>query len=81
MGEDFYEWLSDPIQGRTDLFNYKMAYFLKRNWHSLSHTVAHHGGHIWDELKKVGYGFKLLNQDAKFYIRLLKRRFGVKFDQ
>ena len=61
MYEDFLVYAQDAIKGITDVFNYKTAYFLKRNLKSLSHTVGHNAHHIWDELKKVGYGFKLLN--------------------
>jgi hypothetical protein len=81
MLEDLQTYIGDLYQGRTDTFNYKTAYFLKRNWKSLRHTVGHNAHHIWDELKKVGYGFKLLNQDAKFYVRRQLRRMDSKFDK
>ena len=48
------DYIKDPLYGRTDLFSYKTAYFLKRNTSKFSHFVGHHGHHIWDELKKVG---------------------------
>ena len=62
-------YISDPIMGRTDLFSYKTAYFLKRNSKHYSHKIGHSLHHIWDELKKVGQGFKMLWGDFKFYVR------------
>jgi len=62
-------YISDPFRGRGDLFAYKTAYFLKRNWSHYSHSISHTCSHIWDELKKVGLGFKMLNEDFKFFIR------------
>jgi hypothetical protein len=54
MGQDMVAYISDPIMGRTDLFSYKTAYFLKRNSKHYSHTIGHTLYHIWDELRKVG---------------------------
>ena len=66
--------------GRVDLFNYKTAYFLKRNISHYSHSIGHTLYHIWDELKKVGQGFKKLWGDFKFYVRFWKRRYDTKYD-
>ena len=81
MGLDFFDYLLDPIQGRADLFNYKTAYFLKRNKTWWSHKLAHHGHHIWDELTKVWRGFRMLKADAMFYLKLQKRRIDLKYDK
>jgi hypothetical protein len=72
-------WISDPINGRVDLFNYKTAYFLKRNYAHYTHTIGHTLHHIWDELKKVGQGFKMLNEDFKFFLRFQKRKIDLKY--
>lgn len=45
------------------------------------HTVGHHSHHIWDELKKVGRGFRMLKDDFKFYLKLQKRRIDLKYDK
>lgn len=71
----------DPIQGRTDLFSYKTAYFLKRNISKYSHKIAHTSHHIWDELKKVGQGFKMLGADFKFFLSFQKRKIDYKYDK
>jgi hypothetical protein len=75
------EYVKDPIQGRSDLFAYKTAYFLKRNYSHYSHKIGHTLHHIWDELKKVGQGFKKLNEDFKFFVRFQKRRYDLKYDK
>ena len=66
---DTIDYSADIVSGRFDLFAYKTAYFTKRNWHWWNHKIAHHLHHIWDELKKVGRGFKMLWQDFKFFVR------------
>ncbi len=81
MGQDMVEYVMDPIQGRTDRFAYKTAYFVKRNYNHYSHSIGHTMHHIWDELKKVGYGFKMLNEDFKFFIRFQKRKYDLKYDK
>jgi hypothetical protein len=67
--EDFFSWQKDLWVGDRNVFAYKMAYFLKRNYSHYTHTIGHTLHHIWDELKKVGLGFKMLNEDFKFFIR------------
>lgn len=67
--EDFFSWQKDLWFGDRNVFAYKMAYFLKRNYSHYTHTIGHTLHHIWDELKKVGLGFKMLNEDFKFFIR------------
>jgi hypothetical protein len=52
--QDMFSYIADPFMGRVDLFNYKTAYFLKRNLRHYSHSIGHTLHHIWDELKKVG---------------------------
>jgi LETM1 and EF-hand domain-containing protein 1 len=59
---------------RTDPFIFKTADFVKRNWYKFSHTASH----IWDELVKLGQGFKKLNEDFKFYLNFKKTsKFGA----
>lgn len=55
--QDFLEYMSDIIFLRHERFAFKTADFVKRNKHSLGHKLHH----VWDELKKVGRGFKALN--------------------
>lgn len=74
---DFYDYVKDILYWRVDLFSYKTAYFCKRTSHKIGHTLHH----IWDELKKVGWGFKRLNEDLKFALRLQKRRIDYKYDK
>jgi hypothetical protein len=59
------------------LFSYKTAYFVKRNNHKIGHTLHH----IWIELVKVGRGFKMLNEDLKFFLRFQKRKIDYKYDK
>lgn len=37
--------------------------------------------HIWEELVKVGRGFKLLNEDFKFFVRSHKSKIDYKYDK
>ena len=67
--------------GDKDVFNYKTAYFLKRNSKHYSHKIGHTLHHIWDELKKVGQGFKMLKEDFKFFIKFQKRKYDLKYDK
>lgn len=66
IGEDFLKYLADIVFMRSEIFSYKTANFTKRNYHKIAHTLEH----VWDELKKVGRGFKMLNEDLKFALRL-----------
>jgi hypothetical protein len=61
---------------RPERFSYKTAYFVKRNHKKLSHSLHH----IWIELKKVGKGFRLLNDDFKFFVRSQKHKIDYKYD-
>lgn len=63
---DFSDYATDFIFWRPEQFSYKTAYFVKRNGSKMAHKLHH----IWDELKKVGRGFKMLNEDLKFFLRL-----------
>ena len=69
VGEDFVQWQKDMLVGDSNVFAYKTAYFVKRNYSHYTHKIGHALHHIWDELKKVGLGFKMLNEDFKFFIR------------
>lgn len=62
---DFKDYAADLVLNRQEMFSFKTAFFVKRNYHKFAH-VAHHG---WDELKKVGRGFRMLNEDLKFFLR------------
>ena len=37
--------------------------------------------HIWIELKKVGYGFKLLNDDFKYFLNIYKKKYELKYEK
>jgi hypothetical protein len=69
IGEDFVQWQKDLWVGDSNVFAYKTAYFVKRNFKHYTHSIGHTLYHIWDELKKVGLGFKMLKEDFKFFIR------------
>lgn len=77
MWLDFRDYMLDIAFLRGEHFSFKTAYFVKRNHHKFSHIMHH----IWIELKKVGYGFKLLNDDFKFYVRLQKHKIDYKYDK
>lgn len=77
IGLDFGDYAKDLIYLRTDSFSYKTAYFVKRNNHKVAHTLHH----IWDELKKVGRGFRMLKDDLKFFLRTQKRKIDYKYDK
>lgn len=77
MSLDFADYAKDLINNRQEQFSFKTAYFVKRNWHKFSHT-SHH---IWEELVKVGKGFKMLNEDLKFFLRLQKYKIEYKYDE
>lgn len=55
---------------------FKTADFVKRNKKSLGHFLHH----VWDELKKVGYGLKVFWRDLKYYFRFHKERYDTKYD-
>jgi hypothetical protein len=67
----------DIISNRQDAFSFKTAHFVKRNYHKVSHTL----GHIWEELVKVGHGFKLLKDDFKFFVSSTKSKIDYKYDK
>ena len=71
MGEDFLEYWKDIYFQRTDRFIFKTSTFTQRNTHKVAHTFEH----IWEELVKVGQGFKRLNADFKYYLRYHKSGF------
>ena len=50
---------------------------MKRNLHKLGHTLHH----IWEELVKVGHGFKLLKNDFKFFVMFTKSKIDYKYDK
>lgn len=66
IGLDLKDYLMDIVLLKGDKFSFKTADFTKRNYHKFSHAMYH----IWIELKNVGYGFKLLNDDFKFYVKV-----------
>lgn len=71
------EYILDIVYWRGEQFSFKTSYFVKRNYHSISHKLHH----VWIELKKVGYGFKMLNEDFKFFIRSKKSKIDYKYDK
>lgn len=70
---DFKDYVSDIINNRQDRYCFKTADFIKRNAcafnHKVIHRITHTLHHIWEELVKVGQGFRLLNEDFKFYVK------------
>jgi hypothetical protein len=74
---DIIDYFSDIAFLRQERFCFKTAYFVKRNLHKTGHIL----GHIWEELVKVGHGFKLLKDDFKFYVRNKKSKFDYKYDK
>jgi len=74
--EDFIEYLKDIFSGRSNEFIFKTAGFLKRNKKFWGHKLAH----IWEELVKVGQGFKRLWADFKFYIGVHRDKHKYKYD-
>jgi hypothetical protein len=74
---DTWDYLADIVNLRADQFSFKTAYFVKRNFHSTCHTLHH----IWEELVKVGRGFKMLNDDFLFYVKSKKSRIELKYDK
>lgn len=77
MGEDFYSYLGDILLMRKDRFAFRTASFVKRNKHSIGHKLHH----VWDELKKIGRGFRILKEDAKYYFKYHKTRMDYKYDK
>lgn len=77
MSYDIKDYLADIIFMRQAEFSFKTAYFVKRHYHSTSHTL----GHIWEELVKVGKGFKMLKEDFKFLVKSKKSRIDYKYDK
>jgi hypothetical protein len=75
MSLDFVDYAADIVTLRAEKFCFKTADFVKRNYHKFA-NVMHH---IWIELVKVGIGFRLLNEDFKFFIRLQKGKFDYKY--
>jgi len=59
------------------MFSFKTALFVKRNYHKISHTTHH----IVEELVKVKNGFKMLNEDLKFLLRIQKSKIDYKYDK
>jgi len=77
MALDMGDYVADLLMNRQEMFSFKTAFFVKRNYHRVAH-VSHHA---WDELKKVGRGFRMLNEDLKFFLRLQKRKIDYKYDK
>ncbi len=77
MSLDLIDYLADIAYMRQEMFSYKTANFVKRNFKSFTHT----SGHVWDELKKVGRGFRMLKEDAKYFFRIQKRKIDYKYDK
>ena len=71
MALDACDYLSDILFLRTDKFSFKTAYFVKRHWHSFSHTFAH----IWEECVKIWEGQKAFNKDIKLAYRHFKKQY------
>lgn len=42
--------------------------------------MGHKLHHVWDEVKKVGRGFRILKEDLKFYLKFHKGRIDYKYD-
>ena len=68
MSEDFVEYLKDIVFLRQERFAFKTADFVKRNKHWIGHQLHH----VWDELKKLGQGFRKFKEDIKYYFRYKK---------
>lgn len=85
MALDFKDYADDIINNRQDKYCFKTAHFIKRNAHSFNHKVVHKVAHtlhhIWEELVKVGRGFKLLSEDFKFFVRSAKSKIDYKYDK
>lgn len=77
IGEDFIEYLSDILFMRVDKFSFKTASFVKRHKKSTGHALHH----VWEELAKIGQGFKKFNEDMKIYFRYHKRKMDYKYDR
>jgi hypothetical protein len=65
MTQDFVEYLGDIIKFDKDKIAFKTAYFIKRNHRKISNKLWHG----WEEMKKIGRGFRMLKNDGKFFIR------------
>jgi hypothetical protein len=76
MKMDFIDYIKDIYSGRTNEFIFKTASFIKRNGRSLGHKMYH----IWEEMVKVGQGFKKLNADFKYYLRYRKGKINYKYE-
>ena len=76
MGEDFIEYVKDVFLGRTDPFIYKTADFYHRN----KKSMIHHLCHIWEELVKVGRGFRALKNDFLYFFSVHKSKISYKYD-
>jgi hypothetical protein len=66
VGLDSIDYLADIIFMKQEAFSFKTAYFVKRNKKKIGHKLHH----IWEELVKVGRGFRMLKEDLKFFLRL-----------
>jgi len=75
--QDFIEYLKDIIHLRKERFAFKTADFVKRHKHSMGHKLHH----VWDELKKIGRGFKALKEDVKYFFKYQKGRIDYKYDR
>jgi hypothetical protein len=62
---------------REEAFCFKTALFVKRHKKSTSHTLHH----IWEEMVKVGQGFKMLKADLMYLLRRQKQRSSFKYDK
>jgi hypothetical protein len=64
------------VYGRTDRFIFKTAAFYKRNKKFIGHKLYH----VWEELVKVGQGFRALKNDFYFYLKVHKSKASFKYD-
>jgi hypothetical protein len=75
--KDTKEYILDILFNRQAEFSFKTAYFVKRHKKCIGHTLHH----IWEELVKVGIGFKMLNADFKYYWRWQHHKVTYKYDK
>jgi hypothetical protein len=66
----------DIFNKRTDLVIQKFVSFVKRVFHNVTHTL----GHVWDEIVKVGRGFRHFKNDLKYYISLKVPRKNYRYE-
>jgi hypothetical protein len=77
MSHDTKEYIGDIIFRRDAAFCFKTALFVKRH----KKSTGHHLGHIWEEMVKVGGGFKMLKSDIRYVARRQKQAGSFKYDK